>query len=104
MYEDPDREKGYIADMDCTKAEVRRRFEENIRSMPGPDVANVWFWSKRCRSYSSWNIHNRGNRTFDNPLGDGSKESEVEGNDMSAWTAACLTEIYAQGKMALVEN
>ena len=52
MHEDPDRETGYLPEMDCRKPEVRKRYEDNTNSMLDHDVANIWFWSNRCRSYS----------------------------------------------------
>ena len=67
--------------MYCTKPDVRARYEENIRSMPGPDVANIWYWSNRCRSYSRWNLFNGGTHTFAAPLGDGTGRDEIDGND-----------------------
>jgi hypothetical protein len=103
-WQNPDKKTGYQAHFDCSLPAVRKELEEEMASLPGPDVPNVYFFQNPCVTFSSWQLLNQGTRTFTNPQGDGSSAAEEAANNLTAWLAKCLLIIHDAGKMAVFEN
>ena len=103
-WSDPDHETGYQEHHDCSLPEVRRAFDEEIDSLPGPDTPNLYTFANSCRTFCAWQKLNKGTRTWECPDGDGSNANEVNANEMNDWTADCIVRIDKAGKLFLFEN
>jgi len=104
MYTNPDKREGYQEQFDCRRTCVQRQFDVDMASLPGPEVANVWYWSNSCRTYCPWQLRNGGTRTFAQPQGDGTRADETEANELTAWLASSITCLDEHGKAFLFEN
>ena len=94
LYEDPDHRKGRKPSHDLLDPAVHAQQLLDAAAPPGPDTANIWHFACPCTSFSDFNVLNGGTRTFANPEGDGTVQSEIEGNRMAENTSE-LIEVLA---------
>ena len=83
---------------------VRAELEEDMASVPGPDVANVYWWSNPCTTYCAWQILNGGTRTFSKPRGENPTKGEQEANAHTAWLAKSMKLLSITGKCLLLKT
>ena len=56
LFLDPDKQEGRQEHMNLMDPAVRERYEENMVALPGPQVANVWFWEMSARATHSGSV------------------------------------------------
>ena len=104
LWDDPDNQLGEHPEYDMKNKDNQARLRAEAAELPGPDVANIWVWENPCKSFSDWNLENGGTRTFENPLGDGSRWQETEGNEFTNLLVDSCLQLHATGKAFLFEN
>ena len=101
VHEEPDYQRGYFEEHDVKRKEVLQDLKQQARALPGPLVANVWYWSNPCRSFCDFHLIGPGPRTFQRPEGDGTRQDEVDGNLYANFLAETCGELDASGKVFL---
>ena len=61
LYEHPGRQEGPRPHMDVRRADVQQRL---LAAAAHPEGPNVWVLEPPCTSFSDWQIHNGGTRTY----------------------------------------
>ena len=103
-FEDPLRQIGYKPDHDTRDPQVRQKLLGLASAPPGPDVPNVWQLGVVCTSFCDHQITNGGTRTWDQPQGDGTKPSEVQGNEDAEFAAHLCTTLHENGRVFGLES
>ena len=87
--------------MDVRRIEMQQRL---LAAAAHPDGPNVWVSEPPCTSFSDWQIHNGGTRTYSKPCGDRPRRGEVEGNAIAEFMATLAAAVLDSGKFFLCEN
>lgn len=103
-FEDPLKQKGYKPEHDTRDPKVRARLLGLAGAPPGPDVPNAWQLGVVCTSFCDHQITNGGTRSWDNPEGDGSRPSEVQGNEDAEFAAKLCTTLDENGRVWGIES
>ena len=104
MHDDPNTQQGYKADRYIKRREVRQALRAQAAELPGPEVANVWFWQNPCKTFCDFCKLNGCTRTAQRPEGDGTIATEVETNENTQLLAEVYTILHRHGKAFLFEN
>ena len=103
-YEDPIQQKGYKPQHDTRDPKVRERLLGLAGAPPGPDVPNTWQLGVVCTSFCDHQLKNGGSRTWQRPQGDGTRPSEVQGNEDAEFAAELCTVLADNGRLFALES
>ncbi|CAL1131402.1 unnamed protein product [Cladocopium goreaui] len=103
-YEDPIEQKGFKPQHDTRDPKVRERLLGLAGAPPGPDVPNTWQLGVVCTSFCDHQLKNGGSRTWQRPQGDGTRPSEVQGNEDAEFAAELCTVLADNGRVFALES